>query len=67
MGSGIKDKLSTALKTHCESCGMCRYAEKKPESFIGRIVRWHKTWCPAWKAYQRHLNNAPAEDVSPAP
>ncbi len=67
MSSGIKNKFSDALKTHCESCGVCRYAEKKPESFIGRFVGWHKTWCPAWKAYQRHLNNAPSEDINPAP
>jgi len=30
-------------------------AEKKPDSIISRIWRWHTTWCPGWKKYQQEL------------
>ena len=39
----------------CESCGIRRRAEEKPDSLIARIWRWHTRWCPGWKAYQRRL------------
>jgi hypothetical protein len=38
--------------SQCEKCRLRRYAEKKPESLIGKIWRWHTGWCPGWKAYQ---------------
>jgi hypothetical protein len=34
---------------------MRSYAEKKPNSVISRVWRWHTNWCPGWKAYQREL------------
>ncbi len=54
MSDRMKNKLSHALKTHCESCRIC-HTERKPESVVSRILKWHKTWCPAWRAYQRYL------------
>jgi hypothetical protein len=30
-------------------------AEKKPEALMSRIWKWHTTWCPGWKAYQKEL------------
>ncbi len=36
------------------NCGNCNFRAKfdnNPQSFIGRIWRWHATWCPAWKKY----------------
>jgi len=39
----------------CETCAMRQKAEAKPKSFIARFWRWHTTWCPGWKAYQKHL------------
>jgi hypothetical protein len=41
-------------------CGMCKlrqYAERKPESIIGKIWLWHTKWCPGWKAYQKSLKS----------
>jgi len=39
----------------CEDCGLRRRAEKRPDSLLGRLWRWHTHWCPGWKAYQRSL------------
>jgi len=30
-------------------------AEKDPKALISRIWKWHTTWCPGWKAYQKEL------------
>jgi hypothetical protein len=39
----------------CKSCPMRRYAERKPETLLARLWRWHTKWCPGWKAYQKEL------------
>jgi hypothetical protein len=39
----------------CENCGLRRYAEKRPDSLLARLWRWHTGWCPGWKSYQRWL------------
>ena len=39
----------------CETCAMRRRAEEKPNSLWARLWRWHTTWCPGWKKYQRWL------------
>jgi hypothetical protein len=42
------------LQQHkCESCGLHAYADQHPKSLIARLWRWHTTWCPGWKSYQR--------------
>lgn len=46
---------NTTLKSKCATCGMRLRAEEKPKSLIARLWRWHTTWCPGWKAYQREL------------
>jgi hypothetical protein len=47
----------------CENCGIRRRAEKRPNSLLARIWRWHTGWCPGWKSYQRWL----AEQASQQP
>lgn len=47
----------------CENCRLRRYAERKPESWIARLWRWHTGWCPGWKKYQKQL----AGPASPQP
>lgn len=39
----------------CETCKMRLKAEANPKSFWSRLWRWHTTWCPGWKKYQKHL------------
>ena len=43
------------MKSRCGDCKMRGYAERKPDSIISRLWRWHTTWCPGWKAYQKEL------------
>lgn len=36
---------------NCENCGFRAKYDNNPKSILGRIWRWHATWCPGWKAY----------------
>ena len=50
----------------CEQCRIRRFAEKRPDSLIARLWRWHTGWCPGWKAYQKWLaEQASAEQLLP--
>jgi len=51
-----------AMAASCESCPIRRRAEKRPNSLIARIWRWHTGWCPGWKAYQKSLAEEPRAD-----
>jgi hypothetical protein len=42
-------------KFACENCAIRARAEQKPESLLAKLWRWHITWCPGWKAYQKAL------------
>lgn len=48
----------------CEDCSMRRRAEKRPDSIIARIWKWHTGWCPGWKAYQKSLAEEKRPDKS---
>ena len=55
-----EDKLivireTKTLKSKCATCWLRRHAERKPNSLRARLWRWHTTWCPGWKAYQKEL------------
>jgi hypothetical protein len=39
----------------CENCSMRAYYDRKPDSLLGRVWKWHLSWCPGWKAYFRSL------------
>jgi len=45
-------------KHRCEDCGARKHAEAHPESLRARLWRWHTSWCPGWKSYQRSLSDA---------
>jgi hypothetical protein len=36
---------------NCEQCGWRARYDYKPNSFLGRIWRWHAGWCPGFKRY----------------
>ncbi len=55
----------------CADCPIRCQAMKKPYSVFARIHRWHHTWWPGWKIYERELRNkrlmqAP-QTTAPAP
>jgi len=41
--------------SRCATCPIRRKAEARPQSILARLWRWHTTWCPGWKAYQKEL------------
>jgi hypothetical protein len=49
----------------CVTCPMRLRAEKKPQSLLARLWRWHTGWCPGYKKYQRWCAEHP-EQVIPA-
>ena len=42
----------------CETCKFRAQYDKRPESLPGRIWRWHINFCPGWKAYFTHQDEA---------
>ena len=42
---------------NCETCGFRAKYDNNPKSILGRIWRWHATWCPGWKAYMTSLSD----------
>jgi hypothetical protein len=40
------------------SCAECKWraqAQRKPNSMLARLWRWHTGWCPGWRRYQAQL------------
>ena len=35
----------------CHNCGICAYANKKPDSNFNKAMIWHRTWCPGWLSH----------------
>ena len=52
---GDKKSGGAAMKSGCETCRLRSYAERKPNSLLAGLWRWHTRWCPGWKAHQRRL------------
>jgi hypothetical protein len=48
----------------CAECPLRRRAEARPTGLIARLWRWHTTWCPGWKKYQRWLADQPQQTSS---
>jgi hypothetical protein len=42
-----------ALAGFCYNCSVCVYANRRPESTFGRVMEWHRSWCPAWAAHTK--------------
>jgi hypothetical protein len=42
-----------ALAGLCHHCAICPYSAKRPDSAFEKAMRWHRTWCPAWKAHTK--------------
>ena len=48
---GCRGQATLALAHVCHGCGICARADRKPQSAFGRLMRWHRGWCPAWAAH----------------
>jgi hypothetical protein len=47
------------LASTCHKCQVCPYADRKPDSSFGKLMRWHRTWCPAWAAHSKVYGQKP--------
>ena len=51
--------VTRAMANMCHDCKACAYADRKPDSLLGKLMRWHRTWCPAWAAHTRVYGEKP--------
>lgn len=35
----------------CENCAFRAKYDNNPNSFLGKVWKWHTGWCPGWKSY----------------
>ena len=36
----------------CEECKWRALAQRRPQSLLARLWRWHTGWCPGWRRHQ---------------
>ena len=41
----------------CETCKFRAKYDNNPRSILGRLWKWHISWCPGWKSYTRSLSD----------
>lgn len=51
--------ITRLLAGCCHKCPMCSFVDKKPNSAVGKLMRWHRTWCPVWKAHTKVYGEKP--------
>jgi len=58
----LKNQFGTGtrlLATMCHHCNICPHADRRPDSNFGRLMRWHRGWCPAWAAHGKVYGRKP--------
>jgi len=60
MTGALPNREDPGMAHDCENCKWRQKSEAYPNSFMAKIWRWHTTWCPGWKAYQKSLNESDA-------
>ncbi len=53
--------VSKAVK--CDKCLFRAHYDKNPRSLLGKIWRWHITWCPGWKMYMKSLSEEERNEI----
>ena len=52
-------KFTKVLSSICHNCDVCAFADRKPNSSFGKLMRWHRKWCPAWAAHSKVYGEKP--------
>ena len=47
----------------CEKCKFRAKYDNNPQSFLGRIWKWHISWCPGWRSYTRSLSDEERKEL----
>jgi hypothetical protein len=50
-------------KHPCAECSIRAKYDRNPKSIIGRLWRWHISFCPGWKKYYASLNNEEKKEL----
>jgi hypothetical protein len=56
-----EEKPSTYMPTPTYPCSTCRlraHYDRDPKSVLGRLWRWHINFCPGFRAYFTHQDDA---------
>ena len=48
----------------CESCAFRAKYDRNPKSLLGRLWRWHTSWCPGWRGYMRSLPDTQRRELA---
>jgi hypothetical protein len=48
---------------HCENCAWRAKYDARPKSLLGRLWKWHITFCPGWKMYLKSLNEEKRKEI----
>jgi hypothetical protein len=51
--------VTRIIARSCHNCKMCSHIDRKPDSALGKLMRWHRTWCPAWSAHTKVYGEKP--------
>lgn len=54
--SEIREEFGLTTRTLarcCHGCRFCAVADQRQNSTFGRLMRWHRGWCPAWAAHTK--------------
>ncbi len=46
-------------ESNCDNCTFRAKYDNNPKSFLGKLWRWHASWCPGWK---EHMNSKSDEE-----
>ncbi|MFC1863237.1 hypothetical protein ACFL1Z_04705 [Thermodesulfobacteriota bacterium] len=50
-------------ESNCAGCKFRGRYDKSPKSILGRIWRWHISWCPGWKSYMKSLTEGEKSEI----
>jgi len=48
----------------CDNCKFRAKHDENPKSFLGRVWRWHISFCPGWKKYFKSLSEEKKKEVA---
>ena len=51
--------ITQILAGYCHNCKICPYVDRRPTSAFGKLMRWHREWCPAWAAHTKVYGEKP--------
>ena len=51
-------------ENNCDNCAFRAKYDNNPKSFLGRLWRWHASWCPGWKTYMKSIPDEQRIDLA---